>query len=109
MLEMLLPEQLPEPEEFDPFSCQVSFRLIVCESVEQIRKVFQYVEDQIILLPITRELLTTPTEPELALPEADIYGEELPPPPVSAPEAAEERREPPVTEQKKGRNQLYQG
>lgn len=95
LIEMLLPEQLPEPEEFDPFSCQVSFRLIVCESVERIRSVFQYVEDQITLLTITRELLTAPplTVPRL---------EELPLSPDFAQQAAEERKDVQATEQKKG-------
>lgn len=57
VLEMLLPEQLPQIDEFDPFTCQVSFRLVVCESVERIRNIFQYVEDQLQLAVITKELL----------------------------------------------------
>lgn len=58
VLEMLLPENPPALEDFDPFTCQVYFRLVVCESVERIKSIFQYVEDQLQLVVVTKELLT---------------------------------------------------
>jgi len=106
LLEMLLPEQLPEPEEFDPFSCQVSFRLIVCESPERIRTVFQYVEDQITLLPITRELLNAPPTAEI-IPLAAEGPKALPGTDAPPSQTPEERKDAPPTEQKKGTATAY--
>lgn len=68
LLELLLPEQVPVLEEFDPFTCVVSFRGVVVETPERIRSVFQYIPDQISLVAITPDLLTTappkPPQPE---------------------------------------------
>lgn len=92
VLEMLFPDPPPPVEEFDPFTCQVSFRLVVCESVERIRSIFQYVEDQVALATITREFLTVPPPPEAALPSLP---QEIAPHP-------DERRDSGATDQKRG-------
>lgn len=106
VLEMLLPEQPQEAEEYDPFSCQVSFRLVVCETVERIRSIFQYVEDQLTLLPLTPELLAGPaaTEPVLLSlgPVEDLQA------PVCVPqETIEEQKAAPAADQKKGAATAY--
>jgi len=64
LLELLLPETVPPLEEFDPFTCMVSFRGVVVESVERIATVFQYIPDQISLVPITPDLLQEEAAPE---------------------------------------------
>ncbi len=68
LLEMLLPDQHPPCDEFDPFTCQVAFRGIVSATVEKIQTIFQYIPDQICLLPITSDLCAPPPPPaEFAL------------------------------------------
>lgn len=64
LLELLLPETVPSLEEFDPFTCVVSFRGVVVESVERIATVFQYIPDQISLVPISPDLLQEKAAPE---------------------------------------------
>lgn len=104
-LEMLLPDDLPLDEEFDPFTCVASFRLIVSEPVEHIRSIFQYVEEQITVLTLTREVLSEEPEPPEA--EAAFIADTT----VSTPlqQTTEERKELPVTagDQKKGTATAY--
>lgn len=68
LLELLLPETVPPLEEFDPFTCVISFRGVVVESIDRIATVFQYIPDQICLVAITPDLLQAAT-PEPAQPE----------------------------------------
>lgn len=69
LLELLLPETVPPLEELDPFTCVVSFRGVVVESVERIRSIFQYIPDQISLVPITPALLLEKSVAEPVVPE----------------------------------------
>lgn len=69
LLELLLPETVPPLEELDPFTCVVSFRGVVVESVERIRSIFQYIPDQISLVPITPALLLEKSVAEPLVPE----------------------------------------
>lgn len=64
LLELLLPETVPPLEEFDPFTCVVSFRGVVVESIDRIATVFQYIPDQISLVSITPDLLQEKAAPE---------------------------------------------
>ncbi len=69
LLELLLPETVPPLEELDPFTCVVSFRGVVVESVERIRSIFQYIPDQISMVPITPALLLEKSVAEPLVPE----------------------------------------
>ncbi|NJD37223.1 MAG: chemotaxis protein CheA [Geobacter sp.] len=69
LLELLLPDTVPPLEELDPFTCVVSFRGVVVESVERIRSIFQYIPDQISLVPITPALLLEKSVAEPVVPE----------------------------------------
>ncbi len=60
LLELLLPDTVPPLEEFDPYTCQVAFRGVVFETIDRIATIFQYVPDQIRLVPVTPGLMPPP-------------------------------------------------
>lgn len=68
LLEMQVPDPPDSSEEFDPFTCQASFRGVVYETTENILSIFQYIPEQICLLPLTSALFT----PESDVSEPDV-------------------------------------
>lgn len=69
LLELLLPDRTPPLDEFDPYTCRIAFRGIVVESPERIEAIFQYIPDQIRMVPITADLLKPAAA--ASLPEAE--------------------------------------
>jgi len=65
VLELLLPDTVPPLDEFDPYTCQVAFRGVVFEARDRIATIFQYVPDQISLVPVTPMLIPPPATPPL--------------------------------------------
>ncbi len=101
LLELLLPETVPPLDEFDPFTCVVSFRGVVVESLDRIATIFQYIPDQISLVALTPDLLIQQepaTEPPLPEPLEPLWTA-APPQTQQAPEESKAAVSP---DQKKG-------
>lgn len=101
LLELLLPETVPPLEEFDPFTCVVSFRGVVVESLDRIATIFQYIPDQISLVALTPDLLIQQepaTEPLLTEPLEPLWTAA----PPQTQQAPEEPKAAAAPDQKKG-------
>jgi len=56
VLELSAPPAPESLDDLDPFACGISFRLILFEEEERIRTIFNYVEEQLVLMPVSRAL-----------------------------------------------------
>jgi len=106
-LEMLAPDLPESADEFDPFNCVVSFRGLVCETVERIQAIFQYIPDQICLLPVTRDLLTPPEPLIISLDGPEVLASPAAGQTPAVLPAAEEPRAAAAHDQKKGAATSY--
>ncbi len=111
VLEVTVPSLPSSLDELDPFSCQIEFRLVLFEDETRIKSIFNYVEDQLVMLPVISALESqeTPVSVIDMGPEVDITwasGRSLPPPP-SLTVQEEAKLEQVVQEQKKGSATTY--
>jgi two-component system chemotaxis sensor kinase CheA len=56
VMSVVLPAPLPQPEELDPFICQLTFLSVVVENPEQLNSIFGYVLEQVTILSLPEAL-----------------------------------------------------
>ena len=106
VLEVLAPPPPVSLDDLDPFSCQIQFRLIVFEDEARIRSIFNYVEEQLVIVPVSSAI----TETETAQTFIDMGLEEnaLQPRAAQQPDLIEDTKvEPAAQEHKKGASTTY--